>query len=695
MILTTADILKTAVSNAKAVVKGKKPEVSGPLPGLDVIGPAGTQQFIHSLRHFMRRDAYQVTVREGAYAQTCNNISKKRKRNGEVNEEYFSIESIVCLQKRDSKTTGTSPQEPSHGLKKQVLSFLFTSPPIQGKFLTDRAKSLGIPPGPLYGQLKNGKSVTFTDNDGKDHTVESHQVVEPGSPSISTAVLYYPSIEVLEQLRESEQLRRLRERGPKDPLLELVVHIAPMELFSSALCKEWTRSFEENVQHMYVESGASGTPEEKTVDNVTPFLSATAGAFARGQLSGEIYGSFPPTPSQIHMKRMALDDEKVPHTRARPLLEYVIVPRSKKGFQNHFAFDDAWMKLKAGADELVRSSAADTRAREILGPKSELTVESQGELIFTGTGSALPCKHRNVSGIFLRMANGNSMLLDVGEGTIGQLLQVRHSESCRRIVEEIKAVWISHPHADHHLGIIRLLEERSKITRDPLTLIAPTNLDNFLREYEKIDPSILGSYTFVNCRDLTPIATKSNMGDKLKKLEVDLGITSCTAIPVAHCPNSFAVILGGTPFGSLAYSGDCRPSMPFAAAAVGVDLLIHEATFADGMEAEATVKRHCTVGEALHVGREMKAKTVVLTHFSQRYPKIPPLSPDGNSAIEFPVVFAFDYAKLSPSTLVPASKLTPALRLLYPETETTVDEEDTIAAAALDIPGIFAQKSIL
>ena len=36
-----------------------------------------------------------------------------------------------------------------------------------------------------------------------------------------------------------------------------------------------------------------------------------------------------------------------------------------------------------------------------------------------------------------------------------------------------------------------------------------------------------------------------------------------------------------------------------------VGLLVHEATFEDRMEAEALVKRHSTVGEALGVGRGM------------------------------------------------------------------------------------------
>merc|ERR1712232_212441 len=103
---------------------------------------------------------------------------------------------------------------------------------------------------------------------------------------------------------------------------------------------------------------------------------------------------------------------------------------------------------------------------------------------------------------------GNAMLLDVGEGTIGQLLRAKQHRKHRGIGEEnlatvlknIKAVWISHPHADHHLGILRLLEERERIVsdQDPLVLIAPPNLLGFLKEYESIEPRVAGSYIFLD-----------------------------------------------------------------------------------------------------------------------------------------------------------------------------------------------------
>jgi len=75
----------------------------------------------------------------------------------------------------------------------------------------------------------------------------------------------------------------------------------------------------------------------------------------------------------------------------------------------------------------------------------------------------------------------------------------------------------------------------------------------------------------------------------------------------------------------------------------------------------------------------MEAKAVLLTHFSQRYPKIPPLPEQFESSgpeVEdtsqsfhngaLKVIFAFDYMSLAPDDLDLAAELTPALRLLYP-----------------------------
>jgi len=106
---------------------------------------------------------------------------------------------------------------------------------------------------------------------------------------------------------------------------------------------------------------------------------------------------------------------------------------------------------------------------------------------------------------------------------------------------------------------------------------------------------------------------------------------------VQHCSESFGVVIelskggwvGGREGGregsstlKIVYSGDCRPSPSLISAGQGCDLLIHEATFDDTRASDALCKRHCTTSEALEVGRRIRARHIVLTHFSQRYPLV-------------------------------------------------------------------------
>ncbi|KAF6256110.1 hypothetical protein COO60DRAFT_143667 [Scenedesmus sp. NREL 46B-D3] len=55
----------------------------------------------------------------------------------------------------------------------------------------------------------------------------------------------------------------------------------------------------------------------------------------------------------------------------------------------------------------------------------------------------------------------------------------------------------------------------------------------------------------------------------------------------------------------------------------GATLLIHEATFEAALGHHARAKGHSTLQEALQVAQDMGAYRTVLTHFSQRYPRLP------------------------------------------------------------------------
>ena len=101
------------------------------------------------------------------------------------------------------------------------------------------------------------------------------------------------------------------------------------------------------------------------------------------------------------------------------------------------------------------------------------------------------------------------------------------------------------------------------------------------------------------------------------------GLTNLQAVPVPHCNGAKAVSLTFPTGFKFSYSGDCRPSRDFAEIGKGSTVLLHEATFDDDLQGDAEAKRHSTTSEAICVGLAMGAPRILLTHFSQRYQKIP------------------------------------------------------------------------
>lgn len=293
------------------------------------------------------------------------------------------------------------------------------------------------------------------------------------------------------------------------------------------------------------------------------------------------------------------------------------------------------------------------------------------EITTLGTGSALPSKYRNVSATLLRCPGWGNLLLDAGENTLGQLKRVFPPDELAQVLRDLKLIWISHMHADHHLGTISVIRAwykvvhnsvphstPSKATWNPTTGLAvvsePAMLTH-LSEYAAIEdygfsrlaplyitpayphkskPSRLGWFT--------PPSFLAGLGSQEARKEYtesqlvppcDLNLTDIQAVPVQHCHGARAVSVTLPSGFKVSYSGDCRPSKSFEKIGRDSTLVIHEATFDDELVGDAVAKNHSTTSEALGVAQGMRAWGCVLTHFSQRYQKVPVLErEDGNGA---------------------------------------------------------------
>ncbi len=84
-----------------------------------------------------------------------------------------------------------------------------------------------------------------------------------------------------------------------------------------------------------------------------------------------------------------------------------------------------------------------------------------------------------------------------------------------------------------------------------------------------------------------------------------LDLASLHTFPVVHCRHSYGLSVQGNAGWKVVFSGDTRPCAAVEEAAQGATLLVHEATFEDGLEDEAVTKRHSTVSDAVATGTKV------------------------------------------------------------------------------------------
>jgi len=400
------------------------------------------------------------------------------------------------------------------------------------------------------------------------------------------------------------------------------------------------------------------------------------------------------------------------------------------------------------------------------------------ELVFLGTGSAIPSKYRNVTGQFFHPGYAASsvdlprhpvggVFIDCGEGSYGQLClrYASHGVSAAAelvadLVADLKAIWVSHIHADHHLGLLALLatykkrwtqrfkarhgkdtplarmqivspwhaEAGSDLKVPRLLVVGPRRLFWWLKEYaasafevseeDEVDASpangapaasedavtsassspprcrtLFDWIEFVNCSELQErvnrlspfFARDAPAASRLYPTVHTRSISVLHNVQVRHCNDAYGLIVetpavaplassgaAPQPAYKLVISGDTQPCQALVDAGADATLLVHESTLEDEMIAEALAKRHSTTRQAVQVGLAMRAQRILLTHFSQRYPKLPTASSarSGHSSGSVSrTAIAFDLLALRFRALEWLPSLTPAFGLIFSESE--------------------------
>jgi ribonuclease Z len=269
------------------------------------------------------------------------------------------------------------------------------------------------------------------------------------------------------------------------------------------------------------------------------------------------------------------------------------------------------------------------------------------DVVFVGTAGSTPTARRAPAATLVRRG-GERLLFDCGEGTQRQLLRSDVG------LVDLEEVFVTHFHADHFLGLPGMLKTFALRGRElPLTLYGPRGLAELMGALRRIFGTLTYPYEIV---ELRPGETLPREGYDLRTVAVRHGTTAVGYALVEHeRPGRFDVdtadalgvppgpprgllqrgepvtladgrvitaaeVLGpARPGRTVVLTGDTAPVQSVVDAAVGADLLVHEATFLDDEVERARETDHSTARDAAEVARDAGVKLLALTHVSSRY----------------------------------------------------------------------------
>ncbi|MEM4509651.1 MAG: MBL fold metallo-hydrolase [Pyrobaculum sp.] len=251
------------------------------------------------------------------------------------------------------------------------------------------------------------------------------------------------------------------------------------------------------------------------------------------------------------------------------------------------------------------------------------------KLIFLGTGGAVPRADRMLPAIYLEDWLGNRILLDAGEGVQYRLLEIGISPASLTLVA------ITHMHEDHYLGLPGLVVT-NRFLGGRVKILAPKSAHGVLKKIGDVYDSVELGRLKITCVNMChTIDTCGWLFEWDVGYKLDLSKTA--GLPkwaLTSLIRGESVEIDGRVirpedvadpthkrYRRLFYSGDTAPC-PAAWRNIGVvDVLIHEATFADDVDPErAHEEGHSTVLDAVEAAKTLKANVLILTHISSRYP---------------------------------------------------------------------------
>nr|XP_054763140.1 zinc phosphodiesterase ELAC protein 2-like [Lytechinus pictus] len=646
------------------------------IPRVTMYGPPNMEEFKKALQIFAKHEAIDINLKpysEGPFQNetmvvtTVPLFSTKNEATAESTETKDVQEDNGCPETSDGEDDVSPMPDDDLGIKRKASSPLDViadmnvkpqnmgssakkrkteRPPDMtiayicklhdkpGKLLAQKAVQMGLRPNLHFEHVKSGKSVTLEDG----RVIKAEDVLGPVTPGQVFIVLECPSEDFIEPVVSSDAFNGYYS-GCGDDTASLVLHMCPEEVLKDERYQQWISRFGTDTEHIIFNESCESLRLDASRGQQTLL----------NQLHEGIFPVLPthtlkaaPTPLQI----------KINGSESTAKLEYAEIYnklhlKPAKGWERDFIISEDKQRYlnELGPLEEFQESLKTLKASPEMNGHTESMDQKYPEVLFLGTGSA--------SRVVVPL-----LLYD-----LFVLLQ----------------------------GLINLLKHWKRVTDSDdsgnnLILIGPKRMFIWLNLFNAHCESFIKRTRFVELADLN-----NNQQGERSRHEASLlsrfNLKEFNTVYVRHCAHAFGVTLTHQDGWKMVYSGDTMPCDNLIKAGKGADLLIHEATLEDGMEEEAKKKRHSMISEAIEVGQAMEAKFLLLTHFSQRYPKVPLIQTSSTSKIGI----AFDNMRVSFSELDLLPRFLPTLKYLF---AAEIQELEVLREKKAEKKGITKQQAI-
>nr|CAB3242023.1 zinc phosphodiesterase ELAC protein 2-like [Phallusia mammillata] len=285
----------------------------------------------------------------------------------------------------------------------------------------------------------------------------------------------------------------------------------------------------------------------------------------------------------------------------------------------------------------IQTSNADVPARNN---------RSYPRLVVLGCGGTTSTTERSGPCFLIQTSADTSILMDCTGLAYTQLYRHFGAKKIASVLSSIKVIFISHRHLDHCSGLPQMLYMMKKhCPQNHVNVILPAFI-------KKMVWTLTNEVDFTQQCTFLPTENLKYFWHEITACEQLLHLKNLLPVKVDHGVSTHGLVLSGANW-KIVYSSDTLPmNKNLTKEGCSADLLIHDSLYLeDRHRLETQMKRHSVRSDAIRTAHAMKAKNVLLTHFSASYPVALPIDLNDKGDYKGSVMYAMDNMELTLDTV--------------------------------------------